>query len=73
MAKQKTDNGANGTGATYGTNERIYTAEQCAELLSLDVRLIREILKSGALRGYKRHRQWYVLHADVVAYVTGEA
>lgn len=47
----------------------ILTVEGVAELLELSKDKVRELLRSGELRGYKRASKWFILERDVAAYI----
>lgn len=50
----------------------IYTPEQLAAYLSLSWRYITDCLRSGELKGHKKGKKWFILHSDVLAWVTTE-
>lgn len=49
----------------------VYTIEQIAVKLGVAERTVAESLREGSLKGYKRWRKWYVLHEDLMEFITG--
>ena len=50
----------------------VYTVEQLALKLNVKERTIADALRSGKLKGYKKFRRWYVLHDDLMNFLTTE-
>lgn len=50
--------------------EIIYTVERLAELLGLGEKTIRKLLNEGTIKGHKKNGRWFVLHSDVLKYIT---
>ena len=50
----------------------VYTVEQLALKLNVKERTIADTLRSGKLKGYKKFRRWYVLHDDLMNFLTTE-
>ncbi len=53
-------------------NDVIYTVEEVAQKLNANVQTIRGLLNKGEMKGYKKLRKWYVLHSDLLTYITSE-
>ncbi len=51
-------------------NEEIYTVEQVANKLNCHPRTVRELIKKKELKASKKIRKWYVLHSDLLGYIT---
>lgn len=49
--------------------ERLYKLEDICEILGLKVRTLREALSSGQMKGFKKHRRYFVLGKDVIEYL----
>lgn len=53
-------------------NEQFYTTEQAAALLSCNIRVLRDKLSAGEIKGYKKLKKWYIFHSDLVGWIKGE-
>ena len=49
----------------------IYTVSALSELLGISERTIRKELKQGNIKGIKKLGRWFVIHADLVHWLTG--
>lgn len=47
-----------------------YTLEKVAEKLEVTEKYVRDQIASGELIGHKRGKRLYVLHSDLVAYIS---
>jgi excisionase family DNA binding protein len=45
----------------------LYTTEELAEILHLNLITVQKMLKAGTLPGFKLGRRWYVLGRDLLA------
>jgi uncharacterized protein (UPF0254 family) len=54
------------------TNNIIYTSETAAELLKCSERVLKEKLKVGIIKGYKKMNKWYTLHSHLIAYLESD-
>jgi excisionase family DNA binding protein len=52
--------------------EQYYSADEIAEKLSLTPRVVRELLKSGELKGIKIGRSWRVPESNLKAFLKKE-
>lgn len=55
------------------TEETFYTAEKAADLLGITVRVLRDKLNKGELRGYKKMGKWFVFHSDIAKYIRSKS
>lgn len=56
----------------YKMDEAIfYTAEKAADQLGISVRVLRDKLNSGEIKGYKKMGKWFVFHSDLVKFIKG--
>ena len=52
-------------------HDKIYTAAEAAEALSVTTRSLTDEARLGFIKGYKRFNRWYFLHSDLVKYIQG--
>ena len=57
----------------YFILEQVYTIETAAELLKCNDRVLRENVRSGLIKGYKKLGKWYLLHSDIIKFITSES
>lgn len=48
-----------------------YTLEKASEKLEVSERNIRDQIRAGKLKAYKRSGRWYILHGDIIEYLAG--
>lgn len=53
-------------------NLRLYTAEDLAEKLNLHINTVRDLLRTGKVRGKKLAKRWYVPEQALEAYFLSE-
>ena len=51
-------------------NNEVYTIKDLAIKLNSNDRTIRELIESGQLKAFKKLSKWYILHEDLIAYIT---
>lgn len=49
--------------------KEILTVEEVAEVLKVEERTVRKAISEGKLKAYKQFKKWYVLEADLVAFI----
>jgi len=56
----------------YFVQEQLHTIETAADLLKCNERVLREKIKAGTIKGYKKFGKWYVLYSELVTYITSD-
>ena len=51
-------------------NNEVYNVHDLAIKLNSNDRTIRELIKNGQLKAFKKLNKWYILHEDLIAYIT---
>ena len=57
----------------YFVQEQLHTIETASEILKCNERVLREKIKAGTIKGYKKFGKWYVLYSELVTYITSDA
>ena len=72
MAKKdsttKTDTNSN----SDGKQQDFYTVKQAATKLDLTERTITENIRTGKIKAYKTAGKWFILHSDLLEFITSK-
>jgi excisionase family DNA binding protein len=69
MSKQKqTDINSN----SDGKQQDFYTVKQAATKLDLTERTVTENIRTGKIKAYKTAGKWFILHSDLLEFVTSK-
>lgn len=49
--------------------KEISTVEEVADFLKVNERTVRQAISEGKLKAYKQFGRWYILEADLVAFI----
>jgi len=50
-------------------NDKIYTVETAANLLSITQETLRKELRKGTIQGTKKLNRWYILHSQILVFI----
>lgn len=53
-------------------DDEFYTIELASEKLGMSERALREKISSGEIKGYKKGKRYYLLHSDILKYITND-